>query len=229
MNCKRSTKDGPFCWQNKNILRSIRDYFDATNNVSSALAVYVALTEIASDKQSEVFDRRIGDIAMRAGVSYRTASKVLHRLESLSLIAITRHKVSGTNENAPSTYRLLGFSNNCPTSGNGTEPKSFPREIEEIPEDPFEDTHHSDEWRLAYGEDELQVIDLYNEICVPRGWRCVNKFSEGLREAIEIVVGCPEDVLREVLETAVEDRDRGDREYNTRLGNKLIRILQNSR
>src|SRR5437667_456982 len=82
MNCKRSTKDGPFCWQNKHVLRAIRDHFDATNNVSSALAVYLALTEIASDKQSELFDRRIGDIAARAGVSYKTANKVLHRLES---------------------------------------------------------------------------------------------------------------------------------------------------
>ena len=229
MNCKRSTKDGPFCWQNKNILRSIRDYFDATNNVSSALAVYVALTEIASDNQSEVFDRRIGDIATRAGVSYKTASKVLHRLESLSIIAITRHKVCGMNENAPSTYRLLGLCNDYPTSGNGTEPESFPRKTEESPEDPFEDTHHSDEWRLAYGEDELQVIDLYNEICVPRGWRCVNKFSEELREAIEIVAGDPEGPLREMFETAAEQRESGDAEYNTRLGNKLIRILQNSR
>ena len=47
--------------------------------------------------------------------------------------------------------------------------------------------------------------------------------------AIEIVAGEPEYHLREMFEIAAEQRDRGDCEYNARLGNKLIRILQNSR
>jgi hypothetical protein len=46
--------------------------------------------------------------------------------------------------------------------------------------------------------------------------------------AIEIVAGEPEYHLREMFETAAEQRDRGDCEYNARLGNKLIRILQNN-
>jgi hypothetical protein len=229
MTCERSTKDGPFCWQNKHVLRSIRDHFDATNNVSSALAVYVALTEIASNKQSEVFDRRIGDIAARAGVSYKTADKVLHRLEALAIVAIMRHKVSGTNENAPSTYRLLRFSNNCPTLGNGTEPEPFPRKIEESPEDPFEDPHHSGEWRSAYGEDELQIIDLYNGICVPRGWLPVNRYSAKLVEALEkLAEGCDLDDFEQMFYAAAEERERGDEHYTTPRGNKLIRILWNN-
>ena len=229
MNCKRSTKDGPFCWQNKHVLRAIRDHFDATNNVSSALAVYLALTEIASDKQSELFDRRIGDIAARAGVSYKTANKVLHRLKSLSFIAITRHKVSGTNENAPSTYQLLKFSNDCPTLGNGTEPEPFPREIEESPEDPFEEPHHSGEWCPQYDEYDLEIIDLYNEICVPRGWKSVNRYSAQLDDALEKLSDFNSlDDFREIFQVAAEERERGEPPYTGSRGNKLIRILWNN-
>lgn len=60
----------------------IRDHFDDTNSVSSALAVYLSLTEFASDEKSEVFQRRILEVAARAGVSYKTAAKVLHRLDA---------------------------------------------------------------------------------------------------------------------------------------------------
>ena len=178
MSQNRSTKDGPFCWQTKKVLRRIRDHFDDTNNVSSALAVYLSLTEFASDAKSEVFQRRILEIAARAGVSYKTAGKVLSRLEALSIIAITRNKISGTKENAPSTYTLLKLGNEYPTSGNGSNQEPFPREEEECPEESLETrcadltgTHHSDECRLSYTDGELEVIDLYNEICVPQGWQ----------------------------------------------------------
>ena len=51
----RSIKGVPFCWQSKAVRRAIREAFDATHNVASALAVYDALTEIASDEESETF------------------------------------------------------------------------------------------------------------------------------------------------------------------------------
>jgi hypothetical protein len=236
MNHQRRAKDGPFCWQTKKVLRLIRDHFDDTNSVSSALAVYLSLTEFASDEKSEVFQRRILEIAARAGVSYKTVAKVLYRLEALSIISITRNKISGTKENAPHTYMLLKLGNECPTSGNGSDQTSFPREDEEYPEESLETrcgdltaTHHSGEWRYSYSEDELQIIDLYNTICAPHGWRPVNKYSEQLREALEIASNFDVEDLRAIYEAAVEERKNGDHEYNTRLGNKLIRILQHQR
>ena len=51
----RAINDASFCWQHKAALRLIRDSFDAAKTVSSAIGVYVALTEIASDEQAEVF------------------------------------------------------------------------------------------------------------------------------------------------------------------------------
>jgi hypothetical protein len=183
MGSTRKIADGPFCWQSKEVLRFIRDCFDATNNIASALAVYVSLTEKASDEQSETFNSRIRDIAARAGVSYKTATSVLHRFEKLRIIAILRNKIENTQENAPSTYTLLGLGNDCPTLGNDQEPGLLPRKIEESlrTHSDKRSTHHSNEWRFCYSREELEIIDLYNQICVPRGWRSVNTYSEEYR------------------------------------------------
>jgi hypothetical protein len=82
MSEERSIKNGPFCWQSKEVLRFIRDCFDSNNSVASALSVYLALSEKASDEQSEQFDCRIRDIAARAGVSYKTAAEIGDKLSS---------------------------------------------------------------------------------------------------------------------------------------------------
>jgi hypothetical protein len=235
MSEKRNIRNGPFCWQSKDVLRLIRDSFDETNSVTSALAIYGSLSEKASDEQSETFDCRIRDIAARAGVSYKTAANVLRRFEALAIIAIQRNKISNTQENAPSTYTLLRLSNRFPRLGNGSQPVSIPRRIEESPEQSSEKSlrthsdkrrsHHSDEWRSSYCAEELKIIDLYNEICVPRGWRAVNKYSEELQKALEIFSDSDARDFRTMFETAASQRDAGEIEYNTRLGNKLIRIL----
>jgi len=218
------------------VLRFIRDCFDDTNSVASALSVYLSLTEKASDAQSDQFDCRIGDIASRAGVSYRTAANVLRRFGVLGLIAIRPNKIKGTQENAPSTYTLLRFGNHYPRLGNDRKQPSLPRKIEESPEQTPEkssrtlssnwrDTHHSDEWRFNYSTEELEIIDLYNQICVPRGWRVVDAYSEQLQKALETFCDSNIEDFRMMFESAADERDRGDRTYNTRLGNKLIRIL----
>jgi len=227
----RKIGDGPFCWQSKPVLRLIRDHFDQTNNVTSAIAVYVTLTEIASDMQAESFDRRIGEIAARAGVSYRTAAKILTCFEKLSIIAITRNKISGTNENAPSTYTLLMLGNGFPTFGNQSDSRSLPRSIEESLKQSSrkshrkQRTHHSDEWRSWFSDKQLKIVDLYNGVCVPRGWRPVNTYSEELQNALEKFCDTDIENFKHMFETAADERDAGDSVYNTGLGNKLIRIL----
>ena len=45
----RIIEDGPFCWQNKTVLRIIIDHFEPTGNVASAIAIYTALTLVASN------------------------------------------------------------------------------------------------------------------------------------------------------------------------------------
>ena len=231
MGSTRKIGDGPFCWQSKEVLRFIRDCFDTTNNIASALAVYVSLTEKASDERSEIFNSRIRDIAARAGISYKTATIVLHRFEKLRIIAIQRNKIENTQENAPSTYTLLRLGNDCPTLGNDQKPASLPRKIEESLEQSLRthsdkrSTHHSDEWRSNYSREELEIIDLYNRVCVPRGWRSVNTYSEELQKALEIFSHVQLREFHAMFETAADQRDAGDQTYNNRLGNKLIRIL----
>jgi hypothetical protein len=108
-NRARQIKDAPFCWQHKGALRMIRDVFeDGHGHSAFALSTYVALSELASDPQSETFTASINQIARRAGASYNTAAKILNRFQSIKLIAVQRNLVPGTKEHAPSTYTMLG-------------------------------------------------------------------------------------------------------------------------
>lgn len=113
MNTARSTRDGPFCWQSKAARRAIRQAFDATNNVTSALAVYDALTEIASDTGAETFTTTHAWIQRMSGVSVSTIKKHLSVFAELSLITVSTPALR-----APSTYVLLSLANGCPTLAN---------------------------------------------------------------------------------------------------------------
>lgn len=113
----RATTDGPFCWQNKSARRRIREAFDATNNVASALAVYDALCEIASDasdkgREVQTFTTTHAWIQRMSGVSVSTIKKHLAVLSETGLV-----HVSTPGLRAPSIYTLLA--NGCPTSANG--------------------------------------------------------------------------------------------------------------
>ena len=120
--------------------------------------------------------------------------------------------------------------------GNGDGQKTNPSYIEENQEENHQEnqenqkknqTHHSDEWRSSYSFEELEAIDLYNEICVPRGWRSVDAYSEELQKALEIFLagsGSSRE-LKTLFETAADERDAGCIAYNTKLGNKMLRIF----
>ena len=83
----RNIKDGqPFCWQEKEALRMIRQSFES--DTSSALLTYVALTEIASDEKSETFQASASYIGDKAKLSRRTITRLIKPLEKLKLIAI---------------------------------------------------------------------------------------------------------------------------------------------
>jgi hypothetical protein len=104
----RKIKHAPFAWQHKGALRMIRDVFeDGHGHCAFALAIYLGLTELASDAQSETFTVAIKQIARRAGASYPTTAKILNRFESLRLIHVQRNTVEGTKEHAPSTFTML--------------------------------------------------------------------------------------------------------------------------
>ncbi|MBK8477563.1 MAG: hypothetical protein IPL39_15055 [Opitutaceae bacterium] len=98
----RTAKDGPFCWQSKPALRLLRDAHDATNDVTTALAVYVALTECASNEGKETFTAAHAWIARLSGVSPTTIKRHLKTFTEVGLIAVEAPKLR-----APARFHLL--------------------------------------------------------------------------------------------------------------------------
>ena len=118
----RTIKGTPFCWQSKEALRMIHEAFSETDNLPSGFAVYLALSLIASDEQSERFTARKALIAFKAGVSIRTAGDVIKRFEQMRLVQIERCSSTGTVPDGASTYTLLGVGNGCLPLSNGCAP-----------------------------------------------------------------------------------------------------------
>ncbi len=137
----RAPDDGPFCWQTKEARRMIRDKFAESRNVTSALALYDAFTEIASDEQNATFTASVPYIANLAGMSDRTAGPLIEPFEELGLILVKRNKVPGSKLKAPSTYTVLPFGNKRVTNTNkrasirkDTQQHSLPRSEESYEE-----------------------------------------------------------------------------------------------
>ncbi len=87
-----------FCWQEKATLRKIREQIP---NYGSALAVYQALTVVASDKESNEFQTTQEWLAQLAGFGWRTVLERLKDLQHIGVVEINTPRLRG-----PSTYRL---------------------------------------------------------------------------------------------------------------------------
>src|SRR5882757_5164014 len=118
MSEQRHTSDGPFCWQNKAVLRMITEEFAESNQAVSARSLYLALTEVASDEQSETFTASKALIAHKAGLSVKTAERILPGLEHLGFLKIDRGLVEATSGSikSPNTYTLLSMRHGDVTS-----------------------------------------------------------------------------------------------------------------
>jgi hypothetical protein len=104
---RSSTPEPPYMWQNKEALRRIERTFDNVSSVALASALYYALTRIASDKQAEIFECKIKDIAAYMHKSYPKAREAIRLAEIAGVIRVGRRKIDGSSENAPSIYELL--------------------------------------------------------------------------------------------------------------------------
>jgi hypothetical protein len=94
-NKQRSIDDGYWCWANKGTLRYLRGELHARRikHTSSYLAIYHALTEIASDERGDTFFCTQREIAKRAGCATSTSNKALSILEEIGVIEIVRSNV----------------------------------------------------------------------------------------------------------------------------------------
>lgn len=93
---------GGWCWQEKAIRRRIREAFDSEKTVPSALAVYDALTEIASDCGAEIFQTTHAHIAVLSGWSVRTVADRCQELAEEGFIKVHTPAVRG-----PCTYTMV--------------------------------------------------------------------------------------------------------------------------
>jgi hypothetical protein len=173
---------GPWCWQEKEALRMIRDVCeDGNGHSASELATYLALSELASDAQLETFQAPISLVARRAGVSYRTAANILKRFESLKLIAVARSTVPGTKERAPSTYTMLR--NHCATLRKQNQ-NCLQRSTEES-EESNKRTHKAVVSANGLTEEQKQIVTYFNETFVPLGFLAITKITKAVRNILE--------------------------------------------
>jgi DNA-binding Lrp family transcriptional regulator len=100
-----------FLWCDKAIMRRIRERLEDS---ASALCVYVALCEIASDEAKEEFTATQAHIAAKAGLGVRTVAKRLQDLDGLGVITMCTPELK-----APSRFTLLSSTGNrCRTIGS---------------------------------------------------------------------------------------------------------------
>jgi DNA-binding Lrp family transcriptional regulator len=104
----------------------IREAFDADKTVASALAVYLALTEIASDEESEVFTTTHAWIAQKCGVSPRTVQDRLNELAEIGLVEIHTPALK-----SPSTFRLLSVAQPLPNARQRKQIEALPSSEEQ--------------------------------------------------------------------------------------------------
>jgi hypothetical protein len=90
-------KREPWCWLEKPKLRTIADVLEEGKhgNLTAARSVYLALGEIASDKQSDTFTVATSYIAQRAGVTSKTVRRVIKILKRLGFVTIQGRSARG--------------------------------------------------------------------------------------------------------------------------------------
>jgi DNA-binding IscR family transcriptional regulator len=100
-------KREPFCWLEKRKLRMIADVFaeGKLGAVSAARTVYLALSEIASDKQKDTFTVATLYIAQRAGVTPKTVRRMTKTFKRLGFLKIRPRSQNGLK--LSSEYTLI--------------------------------------------------------------------------------------------------------------------------
>jgi len=114
------SQEAPFAWQAKAALRAIIRSERVTHR-GHALAVYVLLSLLQSDKETGAVTCTKGFLASQAGLGTRTVAQALLDLEALGLVEIKRTKLPGTAANAVNTYTLTSCTNGT-TSCKGRSP-----------------------------------------------------------------------------------------------------------
>jgi DNA-binding MarR family transcriptional regulator len=115
----------------------IADVFESTSgSVNAARSIYLALAEIASDRQSDTFDASQADIAHRASSSVATVKRILPTLRQVGLVTVKRNFANGIETR--STYRIIRGALAHHERALGQPPKTKRATEEELSEESFE-------------------------------------------------------------------------------------------
>lgn len=122
-------EEAPFLWLSSAALGRIREGV-GNKRGSSAISVYVALCDLASEHSSATFTASVAIIAHRAALCYKTAAAAL---DSLVLIGLVESRANAEAEKGrlPSTYTLVS----TPSSRGGVRhslPNPFPPECRKV-------------------------------------------------------------------------------------------------
>lgn len=90
----RSTRNQPFCWQEKKILRLFRKLFTG-NELSKFRNLYGTITEMDSDFNNQDIKYYTKTIATYSGLSEDWIPKGLKKLQDLKIIEIVEDRVNG--------------------------------------------------------------------------------------------------------------------------------------
>lgn len=105
----RDIRRAPFCWQAKDALGVLRRHYAGAlaPRRSTALALYLVLTEVASDQyRQDAAAAFVPQLAALVGASDRTVQRYLRDFEALGLVAVERRVLDG-RVNAANVYHLL--------------------------------------------------------------------------------------------------------------------------
>jgi hypothetical protein len=242
----KPSKQRPWCWCEKTVLRVITETFAESSQAISARSLYLALCELASDNQSDTFTENKALIAHKAGLSVKTVERLLHGFEELALVRVDRNvsrTTSGSIKSA-NTYTLLAMRHGDATSmRHGSKQGSKSDKVEKsgtILEQTSEETRSDDRPRDAHGaprtlsvpdgfDDEKEaVIRLYHEIVVASDsqWLPVNQFSERVQDAIAFWLADFNDSTVEDLKQLLFAVAQGDERLTIPKRRTLVRLLR---
>jgi hypothetical protein len=204
--------------------------FAESNQAVSARSLYVALTELASDTQSETFTATKALIAHKAALSISTVARLLSGFEQIGVVHIERRfaERNAGAIRAPNTYTLLALGHgDLTTLGHRSKHGSNPEKVEEsgkILEEskentlkrgtrhllrkvtlsvPFDSDFDFDKEGLL-DSDAHEAIAYYNNKLTPLGFLPVTKISPELERALEVFDG---DDIRSLVDSVIENPD----------------------
>lgn len=105
----------PFSWQEKNVLRFLRNKYKG-KKLTTSIAIYTVLTEIDSDSgKNDGFLAYYSQIAQKCGKSPSTAKRYCN--EFISFYILHKKNIKKGNQNLANKWALLQFSQMKSLSG----------------------------------------------------------------------------------------------------------------